>query len=85
MTVIVTLALTGFTLGICANVASLIWRREEVTSAALWWAGSDLAAHTERYVRPDRVAVVRALYLAGVGLILAAVVVLVALTIRHPR
>jgi len=85
MNVIVTLALTGFALCICAGVVSLIWRREEVTSAALWWAGSDLAAHPERYVRPDRVAVVRALCFAGVGLILAAVVVLVALTLGHPR
>ena len=47
-------------------------------------AGSKLAAHPERYVRPGRVLLVRVLTHVGVGLVLAGVLIMVAELVRHP-
>ena len=81
---IVGLSLTGFGLALGGALAGLSWRRSGVTTREAWLAGSDLAAHSERYVRPDRVFIVRVLNFAGIGLLLAGVLLLVAELIRHP-
>ena len=50
-------------------VLSLISRRDEVTLAAWWLAGPALVIEVERYVRPDRLAVVRGCLHLGVALL----------------
>lgn len=73
----IALMLAGVTVAFCGAVAGTLWRREGVKIRALFWAGSSAAAHPERYVRPDRVRIVRALNLIGVSLFLSGVLVLV--------
>ena len=76
--------LTGFVVALCGTLASFSWRKGDVPSGELWMAGSKLAAHPERYVRPDRVLLVRVLNYLGVGLMLAGVLIMVAALVRHP-
>jgi hypothetical protein len=61
-------------------VAAFFWRNRSagVTTSAIYWAGSSLAAHPERYIRPDRVRAIRVMNLAGVGLFLSGVLVILA-------
>jgi hypothetical protein len=65
-------------------MASFSWRKDGVSAGELWLAGSKAATHPERYVRPDRVRVVRVMNYLGVGLWLTGVVVMVAKTLQHP-
>jgi hypothetical protein len=83
MTPVIALLMAGTALNICGAVATLIWRKEGVTVAALWLAGSTAAAHPERYVRPDRVRIVRVLNMTGVSLALVGVLALVARALWH--
>ncbi|BDG04636.1 hypothetical protein [Anaeromyxobacter oryzae] len=76
------LMLTGLVVGLCGALASFSWRKDGVSSRELWLAGSKAAAYPERYVRPDRVLVVRVLNLVGVGLCLAGVLIMVAGTVQ---
>jgi hypothetical protein len=85
VSLVASLASLGIALILCGNAAALAWRKQGITVGAFLSAGSTAAAHPERYVRPDRVRIVRVLFVTGVGFVLASVVVLVALTIRHPR
>jgi hypothetical protein len=71
------LLLAGVVLGLCSGMAALVWRNAGVTLEALWLAGSSAAAHPDRYIRPDRVRAFRVLIIAGLGLFLAGVLVLV--------
>jgi len=73
--------LTGIGLALCAVVATHIWRRDGVTGGELFWAGSDLVAHPERYVRPDRVSMVRRLNLIGICLFLSGVFIVLGATL----
>jgi hypothetical protein len=75
--IVLALLATGIALALSGTVASFVWRKADVTLGALFWAGSGAAAHPERYVRPDRVRVVRVLNLTGVGLFLMGVLFLV--------
>lgn len=81
---VVGLMLTGLVLLLGCALASFGWRKDEVSAAELWLAGSKAAAHPEKYFRPDRVPVVRTMTYLGVGLWLAGVVVIVVKTIQHP-
>jgi hypothetical protein len=74
----------GFVLLLCCALGSFGWRKDGVSSEELWAAGSNAAAHPEKYFRPDRVPVVRTMSYLGVGLWLAGVVVMVVKTIQHP-
>ena len=58
-------------------VLTRLWRKDEITGAMLFWAGSDAAAHPERYVKPQRVFLVRCMNGTGVGLFLIGVIVMV--------
>ena len=69
-------------LGLREQNATHVWRRPGLTNRNLFWAGSDLAAHPERYVRPDRVAIIRRLNFVGVCLFLSGVLILVGAMIR---
>ena len=66
----------GIVLLICSTLATVVWRRADVTIGAILWAGSSAAAHPERYVQPAKVATVRAISMVGAGLFLAGVLVL---------
>lgn len=58
--------------GVLASVVSLcittVARRQDITLRALFWAGSDAAAHPERYVKPEMLGAVKSLNFLGVGL-----------------
>lgn len=84
MRLILGLMLAGLVLVVCGAMASFSWRKDGVSAGELWLAGSRAAAHPERYVRPDRVPVVRVMNYLGVGLWLTGVVVMVAKTLQHP-
>jgi hypothetical protein len=82
--IVLALLATGFALALFGTVSAFVWRKAGVTPGALFWAGSSAAAHPERYVRPDKVRVVRVLNLTGVGLFLMGVLVLIgAGLLRH--
>jgi len=72
----IALFLAGTAVGVLGVVGSAVWRRAEQTLGSLFWAGSGLAAHPERYVRADRVSVVRILNMTGVILWLIGVVMI---------
>jgi hypothetical protein len=74
--IVLALFATGVVLVLSGTVSAFVWRKADVTLGALFWAGSGGAAHPERYVRPDKVRVVRVLNLTGVGLFLLGVLVL---------
>jgi len=84
MRVMVAMACSGFALSVLGNLLAVAWRKEEIGVGALWQAGSEVAAHPERFVRADRARVVQLVYLVGVGLIMASVIILVVMTIRNP-
>ncbi len=57
-------------------------RRQDVTVAQTFWAGSDLSAHPERYVKPRWLWLIRFLNLVGVGLFALVGVLLLYGTVR---
>jgi hypothetical protein len=69
---LVTLGVASLLIG---TVTSALSRQDSVTLRRWFWAGSDVAAHPERYVRAERVGVVRALGLLGVVLALAGIAI----------
>ncbi len=79
----IALLLAGATVGIVGNLMTWAWRRSGQTLASLFWAGSDLAARPERFVRTDRVVVVRITYYAGVLLFLLGVLMHVVEAVRR--
>jgi hypothetical protein len=68
----------GIIVGIAATVASLGWLKPEVSLKKWYWAGSDVAAHPERYFVPEGVTMLRRLFLVSVCMFLAGLVALVA-------
>jgi hypothetical protein len=64
-------------------VMTRIWRKDELTGAMLFWAGSDSAAHPERYVKPQRVFLVRCMNATGVALFLVGIVLMVWATFQR--
>ena len=80
--IVLGLMLTGAAVLLCCGLAAFSWRRDGVSAAELWMAGSRGAADPERYIRPDRVLVVRVLNYIGAGLWLAGVLIVVAVTVR---
>ena len=80
-------ALTGFALALAclipATVLAIVKRRDGVTLRETLFAGSDLGAHPERYVRESWVAPVKLLTLAGVVFFLAAVLAILILGISR--
>jgi hypothetical protein len=83
--VVIGLMLTGLLVLFCCALFSFSWRKEGVSAGELWMAGSKAASQPERYFRPDRVGVVRALNYVGVGLLLAGVLIMVAATLGGAR
>jgi hypothetical protein len=67
----------GLLLAIASTLGSLAWRQPKVSVKELFWAGSDLAAHPERYVLPKAVTPVRRLFLLSVCMWLSGIVALV--------
>jgi hypothetical protein len=63
-------------MGVLGILATIAWRRADQTIPSIFWAGSNVAAHPERYVQPGRVAVVRAFNVAGVLLWLIGVLMI---------
>ena len=67
--------------GVLASVLGTciaIWaRRSEMTPGALFWAGSDVAAHPERYVKPGVLGTVRVVYLVAAALLVTGALTLV--------
>ena len=76
-TVPIALLLAGIAVGVLGVLATIAWRRPEQKIASLFWAGSNIAAHPERYVVPERVSMVRAVNMTGVVLWLVGVLVIV--------
>jgi uncharacterized iron-regulated membrane protein len=85
MSLLITLMLSGMAIAIFGIVATVLWRKKDVTLGNLVWAGSKLAAHPERYVRPDRLALVRALAFTGVALFLIGAVLAVIQALAQTR
>ena len=56
----------GIGLALVGVITSVLARKPDLTLSQLFWAGSNIAAHPERYVREECVGTVRALNLAGV-------------------
>ena len=84
-TVILSLFASGWAVGLLCSMACLVfWRRDDVSFKDSYWAGSKVAAHPERYVRGDRVLIARILFFVAIGLILASVVAMVAVTVWPP-
>jgi hypothetical protein len=67
----------GLLLGITATLASLAWRKPEVSLKKWYWAGSDLAAHPERYFLTAALTPLRRLFLLSACLWLAGIVAVV--------
>lgn len=76
------LMLTGAALLLCSGLGSFAWRRDGVSAGELWMAGSKVAVCPERFIRQERVLVVRVLNYGGVGLWLAGVLTMVAAMLR---
>jgi hypothetical protein len=76
-TVPIAILLAGIAVGLLGVLATIAWRRPGQTIASLFWAGSTIAAHPERYVVPERVAAVRVVNMTGVVLWLVGVLVIV--------
>jgi len=66
--IVLTLMLGGIVVGVVGMCVTAVGRRPDLTLPALLWAGSDLAAHPERYVMPRLLGAVRVLNLLSVGL-----------------
>jgi hypothetical protein len=75
--------LTGVAILILGVISSVRWRRPGQTVRSLFWAGSDLAAHPERYVRADRVRMICVVNMTGVLLWLLGVLLIVRQTIAR--
>jgi len=78
-----TLMLSGVAAGLGGVVATIAWRKPAVSVRTLLWAGSEAAAHPERYVKEERVAIVRGLNMIGVSLFLLGVLLLVGVSVRN--
>jgi hypothetical protein len=65
---VIVLMVGGVLMSIAGTCVATVARRPEITLRALFWAGSDAAAHPERYVKPELLGAVRAVSLLGVGL-----------------
>jgi hypothetical protein len=65
---VIVLMLAGVLVSIAGICITTVARRPEITLRALFWAGSDAAAHPERYVKPEQLGAVRAANFLGVGL-----------------
>jgi hypothetical protein len=63
--VVTVLFAAGWLTGVAATVVSAIRRKEHLSLREWFWAGSDVAVHTERYVREESVKLVRRLTLLG--------------------
>jgi hypothetical protein len=70
---VLSLFFAGVLISLVGTVAATLWRRADISIGALIWAGHNLAAYPERYVRPERVRVVRTIYIVGVLLSVMAV------------
>jgi hypothetical protein len=71
----------GLLIGITATVVSLAWLKPEISLKKWYWAGSDVAAHPERYFLPEGVTALRRLFLVSVCMFLGGVVALVAYSV----
>lgn len=76
------LMVTGAGVLLCSGLGSFAWRRDGVSAGDLWMAGTKVAVCPERFIRQERVLVVRVLNYAGVGLWLAGVLTMVAAMLR---
>lgn len=83
--VVVIVMLTGIGLLFVGSLMTRIWRKDGVTGATIFWAGSYAAAHPERYVKPHRVFVVKCVNAAGAVLFLVGVLIIVWATLQRQR
>jgi hypothetical protein len=79
--IIFTLATSGMFFLVLGAIGATFWRKKEVSLLKLFWAGSEAGAHPEKYVRQDRVKVVKVLNLAGAFLFMMGVLVMVGYSI----
>jgi len=83
-TAVIVLLVSGITISLCGSIATLFWRKREISKLDLFWAGSRAAAHPEDYVRAERVQPVKILHLIGVFLFLTGVLILLTCGLRKP-
>jgi hypothetical protein len=69
------LILTGWIVIALGTTASIFYRRREVRLNRWIGAGSALATHPERYVRPARARAIRSIFVVGLVLVAAGAVV----------
>ena len=81
-TSVLALMLGGCLVLLVGFIATLAWRRPDVTIRNILLSGSDVGARPERYVREGRVRDVSRINLFGVCLFLSGVVVIVVETLR---
>ena len=67
---VIAMMLGGAIIAMVGALAAVLWRKNGLASKDLLWAGSAVAAHPERYVRPERIMTVRLVILAGLTLFL---------------
>lgn len=67
---IVGLMISGAGIALLGTIASVVWRKIDLTIPEVFWAGSKIVAYPEKYVREDRVTIVKTVYLVGICLFL---------------
>jgi hypothetical protein len=79
--IILTLMGSGLFFLLLGAIASTVWRKKEFSLSDLFCVGSAAAAYPEKYVREDRIKVVKTLHFTGVTLFLTGVLVVVGYSI----
>jgi hypothetical protein len=79
--IIFTFATSGMFFLVLGAIGATFWRKKEVSLLKLFCAGSAVRGHSEKYVRQDRVKVVKVLNLVGAFLFLMGVLVMVGYSI----
>ena len=75
---VLALMISGVLVMLVGVAVMILARRHDVGVRTLFWAGSNAAAHPERYVRPDFLSTIRVLNLLGVGLFATGAIILAA-------
>jgi hypothetical protein len=83
--VVLIVMLTGVGFMLIGVVMTRIWRKDGITGAMLFWAGSSAAAHPDRYVKPQRVFVVKCVNVTGVSLFLVGVLIVLWAALQRQR
>lgn len=62
---VVAVMFAGLLISMLAMCIAVLARRPELTPGALFWAGSNLVAHPERYVKPEALGAFKAVSFLG--------------------